>query len=102
MRESNIEKTFVRRVKERGWRQKKLEAGRVSNGWPDRLICLSNGLTVFIEFKAPGKKLTRLQAHVHSELKALRQNVFTCDNAAEALAICEDLNRREGPSYETG
>jgi Holliday junction resolvase len=37
-------------------------------GFPD-LLCLKDGKTVLIEVKAPGKKPSELQNHIHKKLK---------------------------------
>ena len=56
-------------------------------GVPDRLM-LSPGRVVFIEFKAPGKKPTPLQAAWHSRLRALGFEVHVIDNVLDFESIC--------------
>ena len=43
---------------------------------------------VFIEFKAPGKKPTPLQAAWHDKLRALGFEVHVIDNVSDFEAIC--------------
>lgn len=54
MREKDIEKYFVRRVKEAGGKAYKFVSPG-NNGVPDRMVCLPGGRAVFVELKAPGK-----------------------------------------------
>jgi hypothetical protein len=54
MRESYIEKQVVDYAKSRGWFVRKLQWIGV-DGAPDRIF-IKDGVVVFIEFKAPGKK----------------------------------------------
>jgi hypothetical protein len=56
-------------------------------GVPDRLM-LSPGRATFIEFKAPGKKPTPLQAAWHARLRALGFEVHVIDNVSDFEAIC--------------
>lgn len=49
-------------------------------GWPDRVFIRVNGEHFYVEFKAPGKKLRKLQLHRFSQLTARNVSVFVCDN----------------------
>lgn len=88
MRESSIESGFQRKASSHGWLTYKLDSGRISRGWPDRLVCLPGGITLFIEFKSPTGKVTPLQAHIHDKLRALGHIVHVCRAASEAESIC--------------
>ena len=57
-------------------------------GVPDRLLMAAGGRMVFIEFKAPGKKPTPLQAAWHEKLRALGFEVHVIDNVSDFEAIC--------------
>jgi len=48
----------------------------------------AGGRVVFIEFKAPGKKPTPLQAAWHSRLRALGFEVHVIDNVSDFKSIC--------------
>lgn len=93
MRESAIEKKVNDFAKANGIISLKLEAGRFSSGKPDRQF-LYNGKVLFIEFKAPGKKPTELQAKWQEKLTA---SGFICrwtDNPGEAIQwLREELLR---------
>ena len=57
-------------------------------GVPDRLMLSAGGRVVFIEFKAPGKKPTPLQAAWHAKLRALGFEVHVIDNVLAFERIC--------------
>jgi len=67
MRESMVEKRLVERVRRAGGKALKL-GGVNDRGKPDRLVLLPGGQVLFVELKAPGKKLTKLQGHWFSLL----------------------------------
>lgn len=48
-------------------------------GWPDRLFLAPGGRVLFVEYKAPGKKLQPHQLKVHQLLKRYGFNVYTVD-----------------------
>lgn len=88
--ERDVEASFIRKLRKLGWRSAKLKA--ISNmGWPDRLIPLPNGITVFIEFKSPTGK-GRLSAHqldVIEHLTACGIPVLVTSSADEAIDFCK-------------
>jgi hypothetical protein len=51
---------------------------------PDRIF-IKAGHVVFIEFKAPGKKPTPLQAQTIRKLKDAGCEVWVCDNVESAI-----------------
>ena len=57
-------------------------------GVPDRLMLSAGGRVVFIEFKAPGKKPTPLQAAWHAKLRGLGFEVHVIDNVSDFERIC--------------
>lgn len=54
-----------------------------SVGWPDTLVLAPEGHAWFIEWKAPGKKPTALQAKKHVLLRHLGFPVFVVHSRAE-------------------
>lgn len=60
MRESTLERRLVREVKRIGGLAPKWVSPG-NSGVPDRLVILPDGLTVYVEMKAPGKPLQSLQ-----------------------------------------
>jgi len=95
MLESTVETEFVRRLENAGLMHRKLNgAGRA--GWPDRLVVLPRGYVVFVELKAPGKKIgkrrgEKLQLHTHNMLRDRNHLVLVGDDASELWAKIEKL-----------
>jgi len=79
VKESDIEKLLVQRVKEHGGLSLKL-ACTGQAGTPDRLIIGAYGLVAFVEVKAPGKKPRKLQEKRIQELKRLGCKVYVIDD----------------------
>lgn len=48
-----------------------------NRGVADRVVCLPNGQTWFVELKAPGGRLSPLQKHFQSEMARMNQN-YAC------------------------
>lgn len=87
MRESDIEKYLVERVKALGGEVRKVRwVGR--NGAPDRLVMLP-GRTVWVELKAPGEKCRPHQVREHERMRRMGQVVLVVDSldgVAEVVA----------------
>lgn len=49
-------------------------------GYPDRVVCLHGGKTVWVELKSKGKKPTKMQAIRQSELVSMGHEVHVIDN----------------------
>ena len=81
--ESVIETAFAEAMKTIGVVTLKLNI-LGNRGWPDRLVILPEGRTVFIEFKIPGAELEPLQKFQHDTLRRLEHKVMTFDNAERA------------------
>lgn len=90
MRERDIERHLVNRVKELGGEVRKVEwIGR--RGAPDRLVMLpvtfsfgqramSQGKTVWVELKAPGVEPESYQLREHERMRRLGQVVVVIDS----------------------
>jgi len=48
-------------------------------GIPDRLVILPGGRIWFVELKAPGKRITKVQGVIHQQLRSLGCNVVVID-----------------------
>lgn len=69
MRETRVERALTTAVKARsGWAIKLLPSVA---GLPDRLVLLPGGRIIFVELKAPGKKVGAHQLVVHARLRRL-------------------------------
>jgi hypothetical protein len=74
VRERDIERQLVKRVKALGGETQKLAfIGR--RGAPDRLVKMPGKPLMFIELKAPGGRLSRLQDLEHRRLRAIGLDV---------------------------
>lgn len=90
LRESDIEKYLVKRVKELGGECRKIQwIGR--SGAPDRLVMLppkdpfapyAQDVTIWIELKAPGKKAEPHQMREHGRMRKMGQRVEVIDSLA--------------------
>lgn len=78
MRESTIERHFVRACREAGIMQRKVVwVGR--RGCPDRIM-LHQGRVVFVELKAPGEEPDSWQIREHDRLRAAGIRVLVVDS----------------------
>lgn len=79
MIEKTVEKELCDRIKNElgGWALKFISPGQ--NGVPDRIVLLPGGRVVFVETKAPGKKLRRLQDYVCGLITRLGFTVLRID-----------------------
>lgn len=72
MRESEIEKYFVRRVRELGGVAYKFTSPS-HRGVSDRIVCLPGGVTWFVELKTKGGRVSPLQDVFRREVLSLGQ-----------------------------
>lgn len=84
-RESHIEKRVCAAAKANGWLVHP-KAAHGTRGWPDRTFSTADRL-VFVEFKVPGKKPTKLQTHTHEKLRAKGYAVFVIDSVEAGLEL---------------
>lgn len=90
MRESTIEKTLVKTVRESGGLAIKL----VSPGWagaPDRLILMPGGNLAFVELKAPGHTLRPLQVKRKRQLEVLGFSVYCIDQLSQIGGVLDEV-----------
>lgn len=85
VRESLVEQTLCRRVKELGGLCEKFVSS--VRGVPDRLITMPGGKIIFVELKAPGCKPTKKQQRDHERRRALGCDVRVIDNLEDARAF---------------
>lgn len=79
MKESKIEKALKNKVEEMGGMALKFISPGMA-GVPDRIVLIPKGRVVFIESKAPGKKLRPLQLKRKSQLELLGFKVYIIDS----------------------
>ena len=89
MRESTIERAVCAYAKTKGCLTLKL-SGQNQKGQPDRMF-LHNGRVMFIEFKAPGKRPTALQARWLDRLTEHTFHATSCDDIAAGKRLIDLL-----------
>jgi len=89
MLESEVEKNLCKRVKNElhGLALKFVSPG--FNGVPDRIILVPMGRIYFVETKAPGKKLRKLQEWVRGVIRGLGFAVLRIDTKEKVESFVE-------------
>lgn len=82
MREIEIEQPASRYAESRGWFEIKIEKAS-KRAFPDRLY-IRHGLTIYVEYKAPGEKPTEQQLLRHKELRNHGAFVYVIDTMKDA------------------
>lgn len=88
MRENVIESYLVRQVKKVGGKAYKFTSSN-NRSIPDRMCVFPNGVLVFAELKAPGKKPTWKQWLEIKFLREMGQHVVVIDSRPKAKALVE-------------
>ena len=92
MLERDIIRRVVSRAKTRGIQPIRMAMmGGVSAGWPDYLFIGTRGRSVWVEFKAPGKKPTPLQQHRIDDLRRRGQVVFVADSVDAGIVALSSV-----------
>lgn len=87
MLESKVEKEFTTQVKRlKGWAIKLLPT---ITGLPDRLAIFPGGRIIFVELKAPKKRLYDRQEIIHRKLRSLGCTVVVLKTVEEVRAWAE-------------
>lgn len=89
MREREVEKQLIDKVKKRGGLCEKWVSGSV--GWPDRIVILPDGKVGFVEVKRPGKKPRGIQVHRHEKLRKLGMKVYVIDKPKKIGGILDEI-----------
>ena len=84
--EKTVEGYLVKRVKQAGGVAPKWVSPGMS-GVPDRIVFLPGGRIIFVEVKAPGKKLRPLQLYVKEQLEALGVDFRVVDSKEAVNAL---------------
>ena len=90
MRERDIEKVLVNKVKDRGGLALKLNTTS-TNGMPDRLVLLPSGKIGFVELKATGKQLRILQEKRKAKLEELGFLAFCVDSTEAIEEVLDEI-----------
>ena len=90
MKETEIEKKLVRKVKAKGGIAPKFVSPGYA-GMPDRLVLLPGGVFAFAELKAPGMKPRPLQVSRHRMLRSLGFKVYVIDGTEQIEEVLNGL-----------
>lgn len=90
MRESEIEKKVSEYAKAKGWLVYKFVSPS-QRGVPDKIF-IGGGDIYFIEFKAPGKKPTKLQDKVFNRIREELFEVYIIDDVATGKLLIDKYN----------
>ena len=90
MKETEIEKKLVRKVKAKGGIAPKFVSPSYA-GMPDRLVLLPSGVFAFAELKAPGMKPRPLQVARHRMLRDLGFKVYVIDGTEQIEEMLNGL-----------
>ncbi len=86
--ESKIEKAVCTYAKKKGFYVRKF-VSTSHRGVPDQLFISPNGVTFFIEFKAPNKKPTAMQLDEHRQIERCNVVVHVVDDVEEGKRVID-------------
>jgi hypothetical protein len=92
MKESTIEKHLVTQVKALGGMAYKFTSP-AHRGVADRVVCLPDGQTWFVELKAPGGRLSELQKIFQSDMARMNQRYACLWNKEQVEEWLNDRKR---------
>ena len=92
MRESTIEKHLVAKVKALGGMAYKFTSP-AHRGVADRVVCLPDGQTWFVELKAPGGRLSELQKIFAEDMARMNQRYACLWNKDQVDAFITSVSR---------
>lgn len=94
LKESSIEKRLKKEIEKIGGKALKFVSPGTT-GIPDRIVLLPQGKIIFVELKAPGKKLRVLQEYRAKELRALGFKVKVIDSIEGVINFVTEVNNIE-------
>lgn len=90
MEENRVERRLKTQIEKIGGRALKFISPGVT-GVPDRIVLLPGGRIIFVELKAPGKKLRKIQEYRAKELRALGFEVKCLDTVEKIDLFIKDV-----------
>lgn len=90
MRESKLENMMRLAVEDRGGLFWKLESPGTA-GVPDRLLMPGDGRTLYVELKAPGRKLRPLQVYRKRQLEQAGCTVYVVDSVERMVQVVKEV-----------
>lgn len=88
MLEKDIEKLFVDAIKDAGGIAYKFNSPG-NSGVPDRVVCLPDGTTIFVELKAEHGRLTQLQQRQLDKLRQRHQKTAVLYGLRDVIDFLE-------------
>ena len=88
--EKDIEKRLVDAVKKMGGIAPKFVSPGL-NGVPDRIVLLPGGKIAFVELKAPGQKMRKLQVRRKLHLESLGFSVYCVDGTEQIQDVLHEI-----------
>ena len=88
--EKSVEEKFRDGIKSIGGKAYKFVSPG-NNGVPDRVVCLPDGRTVFVELKSPTGVLSKMQERRIAELRRMKQNVYVLHSVEEVRKFLEEI-----------
>lgn len=92
MEENRVERRLMKQVEKIGGKAYKWNPTGVI-GVPDRMVLLPGGRVIFIELKAPGKKLRKIQEYRAKELRKLGFQVECLDTVERVNELLQNVNK---------
>ena len=90
MDENRIEKRLKKEIEKLGGKALKFVSPGVS-GVPDRIVLLPHGEMIFVELKAPGKKLSVIQEYRAKQYRALGFDVRCIDSTELIMDLIKEV-----------
>ena len=94
MKEHEIEEKLRKAVRQKGGLCWKFTSPGTA-GVPDRIILMPEGRIAFVETKAPGEKLRKLQEKRKRQLESLGFKVFCLDSARGIPKVISEIEGSE-------
>lgn len=94
LREKDIESACKAKARRLGWLVRKYSSPH-NSAVPDDLF-IKGGRVIFVEFKAPGKKPTELQAEEIKKMREAGATVYVVDSISQFEGILADETKRAG------
>lgn len=94
MEEQKIERRLKKEIELIGGKALKFVSPGMS-GVPDRIVLLPQGRIVFVELKAPGKKLRPIQKLRRNELEKLGFKYWVVDSYQEIVSLINHIKVQE-------
>ena len=90
LEENKIEKRLIKEIEKLGGKALKFTSPGMI-GVPDRIVLLPHGKLIFVELKAPGKKLKVIQEYRAKQLRKLGFDVRCIDSTDLIMKLVKEV-----------